>query len=375
MRKRIKIDIKLARENCFSHKLNSTSNYSKKWSLLNKLGVVGTRENSPLTLFSAHELNTFYASIATAHPPCSPTELANILAIPLNRNVTIFDVKPFSNVQVIQACLTALPKVRGFSVDDLPLTYFRDSMCTAAKHMTDIINTSLNTGIYPDIWRRALVIPLNKTAKPTTPSDTRPISNLTHFAKVFDKVVTEQLLEYLETNNLLSPLQSGFRKHFSTQSALIKITDDVWRGIDKEMVTILLLFGFKKSFDSVKHSTLLRAMRKLNCSDNFIRWFLSYLSVRSQAIVDPRGFISDFIKLTSGIPQGSNPGPVAFLIIIDRIVKCSIHCSENCMLFADDFQIYIQCKRKDIPDFIRKLNEDAQGIYEWASTFDLTLKF
>ena len=112
-------------------------------------------------------------------------------------------------------------------MDDLPLTYFRDSMCTADKYMTDIFNTSLNTGIYPDIWKRALVIPLNKIAKPATPSDRRPISNLSHFAKVFHKLVTEQLLDYLETNNLLSPLQFGFQKHFSMQSALIKIPDDI----------------------------------------------------------------------------------------------------------------------------------------------------
>ena len=375
LRKLIKDDIKLARENYFSSKLNATNSYSKKWSLLNKLGVVGTRTNSPLTVFSAHELNTYYASVATAHPLCSPIELASILSIPLNMNAPIFDVKSLTNVQVLQACLAALPKAKGRSVDNLPLIYYRESMCVAAKYMTDIFNTSLITGIYPDAWKRALVIPLKKIANPATPSDTRPISNLAHFAKVFDKIVTVQLLDYLETNNLLSPLQSGFRKHFSTQSALLKITDDIRRGIDKEMVTILLLFDFRKAFDSVKHSTLLRAMRKLNCSDNFIRWFMSYLSGRSQAIVDLRGNLSDFIKLSSGIPQGSNPGPVAFLILVDSIVKCLSHCSENCMLFADDFQIYVQCKRKEIPDFIRMLNVDAQRVYEWASTYDLTLNF
>ena len=184
-----------------------------------------------------------------------------------------------------------------------------------------------------------------------------------------------QLLDYLETNNLLSPLQSGFRKHFSMQSALLKITDDIRQGIDKEMVTILLLFDFRKAFGSVKYSTLLRAMRKLNCPDNFIRLFMSYLSAQSQAIVDLSGNLSDFIKLSSGIQPGSNPGPVAFLILVDSIVKCLSHCSENCMLFADNFQIYIQCKRKEIPDFIRMLNVDAQRVYGWASSYDLTLNF
>ena len=375
LRKRIKHDIKMAREEYFSSKLNATDNYSKKWSFLNKLGVVGARSNSPLSLFSARELNSFYASVATVHPLCSPTELATILAIPLNTNAPIFNVKLLTDVQVLQACLAALPKAKGRSVDDLPLIYFRDSMCIAAKFMTDIFNTSLSTGIYPDVWKKALVIPLKKNANPLTPSDTRPISNLAHFAKVFDKLVTAQLLDYLESNNLLSPFQSGFRKHFSTQSALLKITDDIRRGIDKEMVTILLLFDFRKAFDSVKHSTLLRAMRKLNCSDSFIRWFMSYLSGRSQAIVDLRGYLTDFIKLSSGIPQGSNPGPVAFLILVDSIVKCLRHCSENCMLFADDFQIYVQCKRKELPEFIRKLNVDAQRVFEWASTYDLTLNF
>ena len=72
-------------------------------------------------------------------------------------------------------------------------------------------------------------------------------STYTHFAKIFDKLVTAQLIEFLEKNNLLSTLQSGFRKHYSTQSALVKITDDIRSGIDKGMVTILLLFDFRYS--------------------------------------------------------------------------------------------------------------------------------
>ena len=103
-----------------------------------------------------------------------------------------------------------------------------------------------------------------------SPSDTRPIANLSHFVKIFDKLVTSQLVEYLETNDLLSNLQTGFRKHYSTQSALVKITDDIRAGIDKGMVTILLLFDIKKAFGTVKHSTLLRIMREKNCSDKFI---------------------------------------------------------------------------------------------------------
>ena len=109
------------------------------------------------------------------------------------------------------------------------------------------------------MWKKAIVIPLRKRTKIESPSGTRPIANLSHFAKIFDKLLSDQ---HLEDNEILSPFQSGFRKQYSTQSALVKITDDIRNGIDKGMVTILLLFGLKKAFDTVKHSTLLRIMRE-----------------------------------------------------------------------------------------------------------------
>ena len=237
--------------------------------------------------------------------------------------------------------------------------------------MTEIYNMSLATGIYPDIWKKAIGIPLKKGTKIDSSSDTRPIANLSHFAKIFDKLVTSQLIEYLETNNLLSTLQSGFRKLYSTQSALVKITDDIRAGIDKGMVTILLLFDFKKAFDRVKHSTLLRVMKEKNCSDKFIKWFFSYLSGRSQTIPDLRRCLSHFVELTSGIPQGSNPGPIAFLILINSIVYYLEYCTNSCLLFADDFQVYLQCERRDIPVTVRKLSIDADNVAAWVARNDL----
>ena len=375
LRKELKKDIRVARESFIANKLQNTVDPSKKWSLLHKIGAVGKRLSSPLEVFAANELNAHYASVATVHPLCSVAELDLILSIPLNTNEPVFDVAEFDYVQVFQAATAALPKCRGRSFDRLQLSYFKDCLGIVSKFMTEIYNTSLVTGIYPQIWKKAIIIPLRKGSKIESPSDTRPIANLSHFAKIFDRLVTSQLIEYLEINNLLSPYQSGFRKYYSTQSALVKITDDIRMGIDKGLVTILLLFDFKKAFDTVKHSTLLRVMREKNCSDRFIKWFFSYLSGRSQAILDMRGLLSEFVKLTSGIPQGSNPGPVAFLILINSIVSCLDYCAESCMLFADDFQVYLQCKRADIPVIVQRLSLEAENVADWADRFDLELNF
>ena len=125
-------------------------------------------------------------------------------------------------------------------------------------------------------------------------------------------------------------------------------------------------------------------MRKLNFSDVTIRWFHSYLSERYQSIIICKdreisiyhylqGSVSEPVNIISGIPQGSSPGPMAFLMLIYSTVACLKYCSESCMLFADDFQIYLQCKRNNILTCIGKLNEDINSVANWAGANDLQL--
>ncbi|OXU29897.1 hypothetical protein TSAR_000993 [Trichomalopsis sarcophagae] len=219
-----------------------------------------------------------------------------------------------------------------------------------------------------DELQNILAIPL-----PLTSLDTRPTANLTHFAKIFDKLVTIQLMDFLETNTLLTCYQSGFRKYFNTQSALIKIVENIRIGIEKGLVTILILFDVRKAFDSISHIVLLRRMREMNFSENVIRWFHLYLSDRSQSVLDLNGLSTEFLNLSSGIPQGSNPGPVAFLIFINTVVRSLFYCRESCMLFADDFQIYLQCTRDDLPECLARIDHDADGVDKWAIDNDIHL--
>lgn len=367
IRKKLKIKIKLAREKFISDKLALITDHAKKWQFLSKLGITKPRKNSPLSSFDANELNKFYVSIATFHPLCTADELKEILTIPLNNSLPVFRFALFENFEVLQTATDYLGKAKGCSSDNLSLIYFKDVLGFVMNAMTDIYNCSLQNGIYPDDWKKSLIIPLNKVANPTSFSDTRPIANLPHFAKIFDKLVTIQLMDFLESNSLLTCYQSGFRKHLNTQSALLKVVEDIRSGIEKSLVTVLILFDFRKAFDSISHLVLLKRMRQMNFSDEVITWFHSYLSGRSQAVLDLKGQPTEFLALTSGIPQGSNPGPVAFLIFVNTIVQSLSHSRNSCMLFADDFQIYLQCKREDLQDCISRITQDANSVAEWAN--------
>ena len=189
--------------------------------------------------------------MSSAHPLCSYPGIIDILSTPLNHDLPIFDLSLRDTFTVYQTALSTLPKAKGSSADDLPLFYFKDVLRLVAKYMTEINNVSIRASVYPKLWKMSLIVPLNKVSSPTFSSDTRPIANLLHLAKVFDKLVTEQLIHFLETNDLLTPYQSGFRRCYSTQDALIKISEDIRCGIDEGVHSILIMFDFKKAFDSL----------------------------------------------------------------------------------------------------------------------------
>ena len=125
LRKRLKIDIRSARESFFANKLRDTA--------------VGNRSSSPLEVFSANELNTHYASVATVDPLCSADELARILDISLKLNEPVFDVAELTNVQVLQAATAVFSKCKGRSFDRLQLNDFEDYLCVVSKFMTKSI--------------------------------------------------------------------------------------------------------------------------------------------------------------------------------------------------------------------------------------------
>ncbi len=165
--------------------------------------------------------------------------------------------------------IKSLQETKAVGSDGIPLRFLKDALPVIISYLTCIINTSLTTGIFPTAWKHALVVPLFKSGDINSVNNYRPISLMSIISKLLEKIFAKQLLQYLESNRMITNSQHGFRPKLSTETALIVITDKIY-NMDNKSISLLTLCDLSKAFDSVSHSILLSKCTHLNI-DSF--WF------------------------------------------------------------------------------------------------------
>ena len=138
-------------------------------------------------------------------------------------------------------------------------------------------------------------------------SSYRPISNLSFISKLVERAVVDQINEHMMSHSLYPIYQSAYRKHHSTETALLKVHNDILINMSRQQVTLLVMLDLSAAFDTIDHNMLLKHLSSIiGISDTALDWFQSYLSGRSQRIL-VNGVQSDNFQLPYGVPQGSLP--------------------------------------------------------------------
>jgi hypothetical protein len=200
----------------------------------------------------------------------------------------------------------------------------------------------------------------------------RPVSNLSFISKVLEKVVDKQLKEYLFENNLSEPLQSAYRKYHSTETALVRVQNDIICAVGEQRVILLVLLDLSAAFDTVDHHLLLAILEQLGIQATALQWFSSYLENRHQSVYI-KGQKSDTKLLNSGVPQGSVLGPTLFTLYTASLGQLLRKYNMNYHLYADDTQVYITCRPQHIDSAISQIETCIASVKRWMSTHHLKL--
>ena len=253
-------------------------------------------------------------------------------------------------------------------LDPIPTRLFKDIFPLISTAVLNIINFSLLIGYVPQAFKVAVIKPLLKkpTLDPGVLANYRPISNLPFISKVLEKVVASQLCDYLHRNGLSEEFQSGFRIHHSTETALVKVTNDLLIASDSGLVSILVLLDLSAAFDTVDHSILLQRLEHVTgIKGTALNWFKSYLSDRFQ-FVHVHGDSSVYTKVTYGVPQGSVLGPILFTLYMLPLGKIIRNHCINFHCYADDTQLYLSMKPNETNQLV-KLQACLKDIKAWMT--------
>jgi hypothetical protein len=269
------------------------------------------------------------------------------------------------SVDVVEKHLKRLNPNKGAGCDGIPPIFWQKCAKTLSLPISLIYNNSLRNGLFPNIWKKAHIVPIHKKGTKTKIENYRGISILNTIGKVFEKIVFDVI--YPVICRELPASQHGFFKRRSTITNLTCFSNFVLSNMERGGQIDVIYTDFEKAFDRVDHGILINKLYGVGIHGDLLRWTKSYLHNRSQAVV-VGGYKSDFISIPTGIPQGSHLGPLFYNVYISDITSCFAFA--RYLMYADDKKIYM--KINDLQDCIQ-LQADLNNLSDYYVRNNITV--
>lgn len=234
----------------------------------------------------------------------------------------------------LKKIISGLKSSHSCGLDGISANMIKNCVDELVCPLVVIINTSLSHGVFADQLKIAKIRPIHKRDSHLIIDNYRPISLISTFAKILEKVVARRLMNFLDKCNILNPSQFGFRRGRSTSSAIINFLNILYKNMDSNKSCMGIFLDLSKAFDLVNHTTLLQKLDRYGIRGVALDWFTSYLRGRMH-YVELGGIQSNLLQLSCGVPQGSVLGPLLYILYVNDLVV------PNCTMFADDTSVLI----------------------------------
>ena len=238
--------------------------------------------------------------------------------------------------------------------------------------LAKLFRLCVSKGSFPSCWKSASIVPVPKKGDLSSPANYRPISLLPVMSIIFETVVNNHILSFLESNGLLSDFQYGFRHQRSTADALAFLTEHIGKVLDKQGETRTVALDISKAFDRVWHKGLLEKLRSYGITGKVHQLLSSFLTNRQISVVLD-GQKSASLPVNAGVPQGSVLGPTLFLVFINDLPKSVL---SKMVMYADDTTLFnshvgsLQNQQTVADQMCSDLKEIKKWGSEWLVTFN-----
>lgn len=349
----------------------------KLWGIVKSIIGKGSRKNDEIECISdgsvlmtnptdiANCFNDFFTNVGKnlsekiAQPP-------NVsLQLPQFTSSTIY-LYPVAPEEVHKIIKDMKPKIGG--IDGIHAKTIKNLEEFILEPLVYIINLSIGLAIWPDALKNAEIKPIFKEGDKQIPTNYRPISLISNFAKILEKIIFNRLFSFIKKNKILSDNQFGFVKNIGTNDALGLIANLILEKIDKKKPIAVTFLDLAKAFDTVDHKILIEKLKRYGIRGHAIKLLTSYLQNRKQR-VKINGKVSKFNTVTTGVPQGTILGPLLFILYINDLLF--LLPSNNIFSYADDTAVVATGNGWE---FVQtKMNHDLSIISDWLAINKLSL--
>ena len=363
--------IRTSKKDYFNKMINNNTDTASLWKAINDITNTSRNKQRNSSYFSANTFNNHFTSIVE--------KIRGESTFSINKNITphislktfceanmksehSFQI-PLLAVHEVGALICSLKNKKSMGPDNLNSSLIKLALPYIVEPLTFTYNKCIENNTFPASLKAAKVIPLPKSKDVSELNNFRPISLLSVLSKPLEKHVHKHLIEYLEENNLLYHLQSGFRHRHSCQTALTRMCDTWLSAINHNNIVGAVYLDFTKAFDFVDHDILLSKLGIYLKSHPSLLFFESFLKNRTQCVFTNGTFSSEQL-IRYGVPQGSILGPLLFCIFINDLPLCLSDPNVSCDLFADDTSLH--CSASTITDVQNSLQKSLNNVAEWC---------
>ena len=341
---------KLYRESLNSARLSANSKFIREhsrsarsiWKVINSNRSVNTATR---TTISADTFNSFFLNVPKAimtkiKGTNDPIDLLEESLPFFRENRSFFEFSRVSELEV-RNVFDRLKNKKSNDFYGLNTVMIKKVKNLVIPPLTKLINGSIEGNCFPDCLKVACVVPIFKRGDSDDPNNYRPISILPIVSKIYESILKEQLVKYLEERQLLTGAQFGFRAGRSTVGAAACLIDDIVDGFEAGDYSCASFLDLSKAFDCVNHSVLLRKLHMYGLCPSACRLLASYLGNRRQTVsVDGQESRPGIVNV--GVPQGSILGPILFLVFINDLPGVIGNNNTSIVLYADDTTVLTQ---------------------------------